>query len=76
MQDQNLIITPGTQGALFLAMGSTISRGDKVAIVVPDYFANRKLVEFFDGVVVPIHMDYFQYRHWCRIRFNSVRGSI
>lgn len=58
--DLNFIITPGTQGALFLAMGSTISRGDKVAIVVPDYFANRKLVEFFDGEVVPIQMDYFK----------------
>ncbi|UTR12049.1 pyridoxal phosphate-dependent aminotransferase [Evansella sp. LMS18] len=57
--DQNLIITPGTQGALFLAMGSTVARGDKVAIVAPDYFANRKLVEFFDGEVVPVKMDYF-----------------
>lgn len=57
--EQNLIITPGTQGALFLAMGASISRGDKVAIVEPDYFANRKLVEFFDGEVVPVHMDYF-----------------
>jgi aspartate/methionine/tyrosine aminotransferase len=57
--DRNLIITPGTQGALFLALGSTVARGDKVAIVAPDYFANRKLVEFFDGEVVPIQMDYF-----------------
>ena len=58
--DRNFIITPGTQGALFLAMGSLISRGDKVAIVRPDYFANRKIVEFFDGEVVPIQMDYFK----------------
>lgn len=57
--DRNIIITPGTQGALFLAMGSTIAKGDKVAIVAPDYFANRKLVEFLDGEVVPIQMDYF-----------------
>ncbi|MBP1932812.1 pyridoxal phosphate-dependent aminotransferase [Ammoniphilus resinae] len=57
--ERNLIITPGTQGALFLAMGSTVARGDKVAIVVPDYFANRKLVEFFDGEIVPIQMDYY-----------------
>jgi len=56
--DKELIITPGTQGALFLAMGATIGRGDKVAIVVPDYFANRKLVEFFDGELIPIRMDY------------------
>lgn len=42
--DQELILTPGTQGALFLAMGANIAHGDKVAIVEPDYFANRKLV--------------------------------
>lgn len=62
--DKNLILTPGTQGALFLAMGSLIGRGDKVAIVEPDYFANRKLVEFFDGELVPIAMHY-----------ESVRGK-
>lgn len=57
--ERNFIINPGTQGALFLAMGSTVSRGDKVAIVEPDYFANRKLVEFFDGEIVPVQMDYY-----------------
>ena len=56
--DKELIITPGTQGALFLAMGATIGKGDKVTIVVPDYFANRKLVEFFDGELIPVRMDY------------------
>jgi aspartate/methionine/tyrosine aminotransferase len=55
---QGLIITPGTQGALFLALASTISAGDKVAIVQPDYFANRKLVQFLDGEVMPVSMDY------------------
>lgn len=55
---ENIIITPGTQGALFLAMGALIGSGDKVAIVEPDYFANRKLVEFFDGQLVTIPMDY------------------
>ena len=56
--DTEIILTPGTQGALFLAMGSLVSRGDKVAIVEPDYFDNRKLVEFFEGEIVPIQM------HW------------
>ena len=55
---KNLILTPGTQGALFLAMGSNMMPGDKVAIVEPDYFANRKMVEFFGGELVPIPMDY------------------
>lgn len=55
---QNLILTPGTQGALFLAMGANVMPGDKVAIVEPDYFANRKMVEFFGGELVPVQMDY------------------
>lgn len=55
---QELIITPGTQGALFLALGATVNAGDRVAIVRPDYFANRKLVEFLGGVIVPVRMDY------------------
>lgn len=56
---KNIILTPGTQGALFLAIGSMAARGDKVAIVEPDYFANRKLAEFFECTPVPIPMDYF-----------------
>lgn len=57
--DSELIITPGTQGALFLAMGSAIMPGDRVVVIEPDYFANRKLVTFFGGVVVPVALDYF-----------------
>jgi len=57
--DDQLIITPGTQGALFLAMGSMIGQGDKVAIVEPDYFANRKIAQFFDAEIIPVSLDYF-----------------
>lgn len=53
-----LIITPGTQGALFLAVAAVVTRGDKVAIVQPDYFANRKLVEFLEAEIVPVRLDY------------------
>lgn len=53
-----MILTPGTQGALFLAIASTVAAGDKVAIVRPDYFANQKLVEFFGGVIVPVGLAY------------------
>ncbi len=56
--DRELIITPGTQGALFLALGATVTTGTKVAVVEPDYFANRKLVKFFGGEVVPIPLHY------------------
>lgn len=55
---KNLILTTGTQGALFLAMGANVMPGDKVAIVEPDYFANRKLVEFLNAEMIPIPMNY------------------
>ena len=56
--NSELIITPGTQGALFLALGSTVDAGTKVAVVDPDYYANRKLVKFFGGDVVSIPLNY------------------
>lgn len=58
--DEGLILTPGTQGALFLAVAATVTDGDKVAIVQPDYFANRKLVQFFGGQVIPVTMNYMK----------------
>jgi len=56
--DRELIITPGTQGALFLALGATVTSGTKVAVVEPDYFANRKLVKFLGGEIVPVPLHY------------------
>ena len=56
--ESELIITPGTQGALFMALGSTVTTGTKVAVVEPDYFANRKLVTFFGGEIVPVALQY------------------
>jgi len=58
--DDELIITPGTQGALFLTLGATVTNGTRVAVVEPDYFANRKLVKFFGGEVVPIPLQYLE----------------
>jgi aspartate/methionine/tyrosine aminotransferase len=55
---EELIVTPGSQGALFLAVGATVNAGDRVAIVRPDYFANRKIVEFLGAELVPVRMDY------------------
>lgn len=58
--DNEIILTPGTQGALFLAYGAVVASGTKVAIVEPDYFANRKLVHFLEGELVPVPMHYDQ----------------
>ena len=56
--DSEMILTPGTQGGLFLALSALVESGDPVAIVAPDYFANRKIVEYLQARPVPIDLDY------------------
>ncbi|MGV3709874.1 MAG: pyridoxal phosphate-dependent aminotransferase [Gemmatimonas sp.] len=73
--ETELIITPGTQGALFLALGATVNTGDRVAIVRPDYFANRKLVEFLGGVVVPVRMDYLSYTDRAGLNLDELEDA-
>ncbi|WP_414451598.1 pyridoxal phosphate-dependent aminotransferase [Burkholderia sp. 22PA0099] len=70
-----LIITPGTQSALFLAIAATVTVGDKVAIVRPDYFANRKLVEFSGGKVVPIRLDYLDHSSSAGLDLNQLEDA-
>lgn len=72
---ENLILTPGTQGALFLAMGANIMPGDKVAIVEPDYFANRKMVEFFGGEMVPVVLDYMDAKSCAGIDLKALEEA-
>lgn len=55
---RELIVTPGTQAGLFLALSSLVAPGDKVAIVEPDYFANRKIVAYLGGEAVPVALEY------------------
>ena len=70
-----LIITPGTQGALFLALGATVTQGTKVAVIRPDYFANRKLVVFLGGEVVPIALNYKEIQSEKSIDFNQLENA-
>lgn len=73
--DKELILTPGTQGALFLALGCLVGRGDKVAIVEPDYFDNRKLVEFFEGELVPVKLDYLSQNTCAGVNLDDLEES-
>ena len=73
--DNELIITPGTQGALFLAIASCVTAGDKVAIVQPDYFANRKLVQFFGAEMVPIRLHYLATQELAGLDLTQLEGA-
>ncbi len=70
-----MIVTPGTQGALFLAVASTVARGDRVAIVQPDYFANRKLVAFLEGEILPVRLDYMAGRDRAGLDLDQLEST-
>jgi aspartate/methionine/tyrosine aminotransferase len=53
-----IIVTPGTQGALFLALSSLVAPGDKVAIVAPDYFANSRIVAYLRAQPISVTLNY------------------
>lgn len=72
---KNVILTPGTQGALFLTMGANIMPGDKVALIQPDYFDYRKMVEFLQGIVVPIKPDYRNVDSGAGINLNDLEDT-
>jgi aspartate/methionine/tyrosine aminotransferase len=70
-----LIFTPGTQGALFLALGATVNAGDRIAIVRPDYFANRKLVAFLGAEVAPVRLDYLGHADKAGLDLNQLEEA-
>ena len=57
--ENELIITPGTQAGLFLSLASLVEHGDRVGIIEPDYFANRRIVRFLGAEAVPVRLDLF-----------------
>lgn len=49
--DSDLIITPGTQGALFCALMALISPGEKVALPDPDYLYTERMLAYLGADV-------------------------
>jgi aspartate/methionine/tyrosine aminotransferase len=44
--ERELIITPGTQGGLFIALSALLAPGDQVALPDPDYFMSERIVAY------------------------------
>ncbi|MGV9796827.1 pyridoxal phosphate-dependent aminotransferase [Mycobacterium sp. NPDC003449] len=55
---REVIVTPGTQGALFLALSSLVAPGDQVAVVAPDYFANSRIVSYLRAQPIAVRLHY------------------
>ena len=53
----NILLTPGTQAGLFAVLSSSIEKGDKVAVVDPDYLFTARILRFLDCDIVYIPMQ-------------------
>ena len=56
---KNLVLTPGTQAALFAALSSRVNRGDRVVIMDPDYLFTARMLRFLGAEIayVPLRLD-------------------
>nr|WP_156612181.1 aminotransferase class I/II-fold pyridoxal phosphate-dependent enzyme [Auraticoccus cholistanensis] len=52
------ILTPGTQGALFVALASLLEPGDLVLLPDPDYLSTERMVRYFGAEVLRIPMTF------------------
>lgn len=53
----NIALTPGTQAGLFATFSSLVNKGDRVALVDPDYLFNARMLEFLGADIryIPLH---------------------
>src|SRR5258708_6066901 len=58
--ERNLILTTGTQGALFAALAATCERGEKITLVDPDYLFYARMARFLDTDVGYVPLRYEQ----------------
>jgi len=54
---EQIVITPGSSGALLLALGVLLNPGDQVLMADPGYPCNRNFVRFLNGEPVSIGVD-------------------
>lgn len=57
--DTELILTPGSQAALFLSLSAIVEDGDSVALADPDYISDERIIRFLGAKVahVPLIWD-------------------
>lgn len=57
--DRELILTPGSQAALFVALSATVGEDDAVALVDPDYMSDERILRFLGARIkhIPLRWE-------------------
>jgi aspartate/methionine/tyrosine aminotransferase len=72
--DTELILTPGSQAALFLALSSLLETGDRVILADPDYLAYERMMRFLGAEVDRVPLIYAG--GWGIIDEESLRSKV
>jgi len=56
--DSELILTPGSQAALFAALAAVVEEGTTVALGDPDYISDERIVRFLGARVVDVPLEW------------------
>jgi aspartate/methionine/tyrosine aminotransferase len=51
---RDIILTPGTQAALYTALSAIVEAKDKVVIADPDYLTNERLMSYFGAEIIKL----------------------
>jgi aspartate/methionine/tyrosine aminotransferase len=56
--ERDLILTPGSQAALFAVLASVVDPGDRVLLVDPDYLSSERLLRYHGAVVERVPLEW------------------
>jgi aspartate/methionine/tyrosine aminotransferase len=56
--ETELILTPGTQAALFCALTALVENGDRVVLPDPDYLSDERLIRLAGGTVDRVELEH------------------
>jgi aspartate/methionine/tyrosine aminotransferase len=56
--DSGLILTPGSQAALFVALSAIVGQSDRAALVDPDYMSDERILRFLGARVTHVPLTW------------------
>ena len=55
---RDLILTPGSQSAMFCALSSLVDAGDRVVLMDPDYLSSERMLRYLGAEVIRVRLDW------------------
>jgi aspartate/methionine/tyrosine aminotransferase len=73
--ETELILTPGTQAALFLALSAVVEDGASVALCDPDYISDERIIRFLGAKVVHVPLNWEDHESEPEIDLDALESA-